>query len=456
MTTVHEPWRHVSTGAQHGAEASVHDLGDVETVVTAFDTHHPGSLVRQYDEPTVAGIEHLTGPDIADIRDGEPVIRLSWTDEATGATGHLVVHTLVSGLASGGTRMRVGCTMSEVEDLARAMSAKMAAFEIPVGGAKGGIDFDPKDPRATEVLERFYAAMAPWPHMHWVTAEDLGVTQEIVDDVFVRLGLDQSYHAAISRSPDPQATLRRVHAGLGATVPGGQHLAEVVGGYGVAQACLGAADTWDWERSTTTVAIQGVGTMGGGTSWYLHEAGMTVVALADAAGTLYRPEGLDVPALLDLRDAYGEIDRSRVPDDVEQLPRDAVMSLPADILVPAAVSYAIGEHNAADIAAKVVVEAANAATTPEAEEMLRQRGVAVVPDFVANAGGAAWAWWLIQGQVGTDPQDTFGRLRTEMRPKIARLLGPWDARGTAPRQSAWELCGANQQILASAPQITIP
>lgn len=395
-------------------------------------------------------------PAIADIRDGEPVLRLSWTDEVTGAVGHLVVHTLVSGLATGGTRMRVGCTLSEVEDLAQAMSAKMAAFEIPVGGAKGGIDFDPKDPRATGVLERFYAAMHPWPHRHWVTAEDLGVTQALIDDVFVRLGLDQSYHAAIARGPDPAATLARIHAGLAATVPGGQLLAEVVGGYGVAQACLGAAQTWGWQRTATTVAVQGAGTMGGATAWYLHEAGMRVVALADAVGTLYRPDGLDVPALLERRDQYGEIDRSGMPDDVEQLPREAVMTLPVDILVPAAISYAIHEGNAESVAARVVVEAANAATTPPAEEMLLDRGVPVVPGVVANAGGAAWAWWLIQGLVGTDPEDTFGRLRAEMRPKITGLLAAWDQRGTAPRQSAWELCGRNQRVMLEAPEITVP
>ena len=72
----------------------------------------------------------------------------TWTDPVTGATGYLVVHTLVSGIATGGTRMRAGCTMTEVEDLARGMANKTATFDLPVGGAKGGIDFDPKDPRA--------------------------------------------------------------------------------------------------------------------------------------------------------------------------------------------------------------------------------------------------------------------------------------------------------------------
>jgi glutamate dehydrogenase (NAD(P)+) len=371
--------------------------------------------------------------------DIEPLLRLTWTDPVTGVHGYLVVHTLVSGLATGGTRMRAGCTISEVEDLARGMAAKTATFGLPVGGAKGGIDFDPKDPRAVGVLERFCQAMRPWLDAHWVTAEDLGVPQHLIDEVFARLGLQQSYHAAISRSADPERTLRRVRAGLTVPVPGGLLLGDVIGGYGVAQACLGAAAAWDWPAAETTVAIQGIGTMGGGAAWYLHEAGMRVVAVADAAGTLYRAEGLDVPALLDLRDAYGEIDRSRLPAEVQQLPRTAVVGIAADIFVPAAISYAITPDNTADVVAKVVVEAANAATTPEAEAMLAARGIPVLPDFVANAGAAAWAWWLLLGQVGTDPADSFLRLRTEMRAKVALLLGPWISDGVSPRRTATDV-----------------
>ncbi|PRX45128.1 glutamate dehydrogenase (NAD(P)+) [Prauserella shujinwangii] len=366
----------------------------------------------------------------------EPLLRLTWTDPVTGAHGYLVMHTLVSGLATGGTRMRPGCTLSEVEDLARGMAAKTATFGLPVGGAKGGIDFDPKDPGATEVLERFCAAMRPWIDAHWVTAEDLGVPQHVIDEVFAKLGLQQSYHAAIRRSPDPERTLRRVHAGLHAPVPGGLLLGDVIGGYGVAQACLGAAGAWGWPAEETTVAIQGIGTMGGGAAWYLHEAGMKVVAAADAAGTLYDPAGLDVPALLELRDSYGEVDRSRLPEGVRQLPRSAVIGIEADILVPAAISYAITPDNSFDVAARVVVEAANSATTPEAEAMLAARGIPVIPDFVANAGAAAWAWWLLLGQVGADPADSFLRLRTEMQAKVALLLTEWNTDRVPPRRTA--------------------
>lgn len=119
-----------------------------------------------------------TGDDGAPKPAHEPLLRLTWTDPVTQAKGYLVVHNLSHGLATGGTRMRPGCTLGEVEDLARGMAAKTAAFNLPVGGAKGGIDFDPKDPAADGVLERYFTAMRPWLDDHWVTAEDLGVPQQ--------------------------------------------------------------------------------------------------------------------------------------------------------------------------------------------------------------------------------------------------------------------------------------
>ncbi|MEY7972535.1 Glu/Leu/Phe/Val dehydrogenase [Saccharomonospora xinjiangensis] len=387
----------------------------------------------------------------------EPLLRLTWTDRLTGAHGYLVVHSLVSGLATGGTRMRSGCTLSEVEDLARGMAAKTATFDLPVGGAKGGIDFDPKHPGARGVLTRFCQAMRPWLDDHWVTAEDLGVPQHLIDEVFAELGLGQSYHAAIRRSADAERTLRRVHAGLSAPVPGGLLLGDVIGGYGVAQACLGVASAWEWSPHDTTVAVQGIGTMGGGAAWYLHEAGMRIVAVADAAGTLYDPEGLDVPALLEARDHYGEIDRTRVPDHVRQLPRSAVLATEADLLVPAAISYALTPDNSYDVRASAVVEAANAATTPEAEAMLAGRGIPVIPDFVANAGAAAWAWWLILGQVGADPTDSFVKLRAEMQAKVALLLSAWNAGRVPPRRTALEFVTARDLAESSLDQVlTIP
>lgn len=380
----------------------------------------------------------------------EPYLRLHWKDDETGARGYLVVDTLVGGLATGGTRMRAGCTLTEVEDLARGMTRKTAAFDLPVGGGKGGIDFDPKDPRAVDVLTRFFEAMHPFLDRHWVTAEDLGVTQQLIDEVFARLGMRQSYHAAIGRSADEKATSERIYRGLNAQVPGGL-LGDVIGGYGVAQACLAAAYVRGWEIDRTSVAVQGVGTMGGGTAWYLHEAGMRVVAVADAVGTLYDPAGLDIPELLAARDRFGEIDRSAVPARVMELPREDILAMDVEVLVPAAVSYAITAENCTRVTAPIVVEAANAATTIDAELDLTARGIAVLPDFVANAGAVAWAWWLILGEVDDQPETSFLRLSREMTTKIADLLTDWKP-SDGPLRWAADSSGEVRNV----PPVTVP
>lgn len=386
---------------------------------------------------------------------GPPTHQEIWTDPITGAQGFLVIDSLVGGMTTGGTRIRAGCTLSEVADLARRMTLKTAAFGLPAGGAKAGLDIDPHHPQALEVLERFFSAMLPWIDQHWVTAEDLGLSQANLDIVFQRLGLDQSYHAAIRRSDKPVQTLERVRKGMAAQTPGGLPLGDVIGGYGVAQACLGTMKTLNWSIPNTRVAIQGIGTMGGGAAGFLHEAGIPVVAVADAAGTLHNPLGLDVPALLALRDSYGEIDRTRVPNNIERLPREAVLSLPADVLIPAAFSYAITAEMVPGCTAGVVIEAANSATTPEAEELLAVRGIPVIPDFVANAGAAAWTWWLLQGLVDSDPKQSFDQLRTQMQAKVTFMLTQWNDSNILPRRSGWDFADANHRALANT-QLTVP
>ena len=409
----------------------------------------PGTAGYPSTTPGVAGAS-ATPTQAPGRTTREPYLRLHWEDDLTGARGYLVVDTLVGGLATGGTRMRAGCTMREVEDLARGMTRKTAAFDLPVGGAKGGIDFDPKDPRAVDVLTRFFQAMHPFLDRHWVTAEDLGVTQQLIDEVFARLGMRQSYHAAIERSANCAATAERIYRGLGAQVPGGL-LGDVIGGYGVAQACLAAASVRGWDIERTRVAVQGVGTMGGGAAWYLHEAGTRVVALADAAGTLYDPAGLDVPALLQSRDRYGEIDRDAVPARVQRLDRDAVLGMDVDVLVPAAISYAITAENCAQITAPVIVEAANAATTADAELDLTARGIAVVPDFVANAGAVAWAWWLILGEVDERAETSFLRLGRAMTSKVAELMTDW-----SPSDGPLRWAADVSDVVRDVPTVVVP
>ncbi|QDQ98755.1 Glu/Leu/Phe/Val family dehydrogenase [Tomitella fengzijianii] len=365
----------------------------------------------------------------------KPHLTVTWHDDQSPAVGYLVVHDLVDGIATGGCRMRVGCTLREVEDLAYAMSTKSAAFQLPVGGAKGGIDFDPKDDRSDGVLLRFIDAMRPFLERTWVTAEDLGVSQHVLDAQFDAAGLGpSSYHAQISRSADRKATLHRVEEAMGASTPDGL-LCDLIGGYGVAQAAAATLDELGDSPESTTMAVQGFGTIGGATALYAQHLGMTVVAVSDALGTVYDPDGLDIPALLATRNEWGEFDRSVLGDGAEELPRDTLLGLTVDVLVPAAVSYALTAHNHDQVNARIVVEGANAAATHEAELELAVRDIPVVPDFIANAGAVAWAWWILLDE----DDDVYGRLRSEMSTLVKKVLTPWLLDGTMPRQTALSL-----------------
>ncbi|MFE0131180.1 Glu/Leu/Phe/Val dehydrogenase dimerization domain-containing protein, partial [Streptomyces sp. NPDC059037] len=130
-----------------------------------------------------------------------PLLSLTWTDHVTGRRGFLVVDRLVRGVCSGGLRMRPGCTLDEVTGLARGMTMKEAlhydpsARYVPLGGAKGGIDCDPRSPEAYDVLVRYLRAMRPYVEHSWTTGEDLGLTQDLVDKAAREAGLVSSIQA---------------------------------------------------------------------------------------------------------------------------------------------------------------------------------------------------------------------------------------------------------------------
>src|ERR671930_116067 len=227
----------------------------------------------------------------------EPRLRLIWTDPVTGRKGYAVIDRFVNGLAGGGTRMREGVTLDEVERLARTMSFKNGAFNLPGGGAKGGVDIDPHDPAARGMLSRFVGAMRPLYRSGWATAEDLGVTQQLLDEVFAEQGVGLSVQAVLDRSGDAAAAGARISAGLREKVDG-IGLADCIGGFGVAEAAATAARHLGWDLQSMTAVIQGFGSMGGSSARYLARKGVRVVGVADVNGCVINADGLDVEALL--------------------------------------------------------------------------------------------------------------------------------------------------------------
>ncbi|MFE0138030.1 glutamate dehydrogenase, partial [Streptomyces sp. NPDC059037] len=151
------------------------------------------------------------------------------------------------------------------------------------------------------------------------------------------------------------------------------------------------------------------------------------------------PAGLDVEALLAARDLHGAVDRAALRPGDRELPGEAWLSTEAEILVPAAVSYAIDEVNQQRITARWIAEAANMPVLPEAEKLLAARGVTVLPDVVVNSGTNAWWWWTLFGDIGADPDEAFAHIRRSMRALVERTLGRAEADGTTPRAAAHAL-----------------
>src|SRR5947208_12420805 len=236
----------------------------------------------------------------------QPYMRVTWTDPVTGRNGYLVIDRLVRGISGGGTRVRRGVTLEEVERLAHTMTLKNGSLNVPSGGAKAGLDCDLSEPGGRDLLVRFVRAMRPLLETRWATAEDLGVTQEELDSVFKEVGLGLSVYAGLKVTGDFDAAMRRVMEGL-SVKRDGIGLADLIGGFGVAEAAAAAMGTLDLQLEGSRAVVQGFGSMGGGTARYLAWKGVRVVGVVDVRGCVVDPRGFDVEALLTGRSPTGEL-----------------------------------------------------------------------------------------------------------------------------------------------------
>lgn len=372
-----------------------------------------------------------------------PFMEITWHDYASDAVGYVVIDRLLRGVSSGGLRMRAGCTIDEVRGLAAAMTRKEAIhFEqgmhyVPVGGAKGGINFDPADPEAPKVIERFLDSLSPILRSYWAVGEDFGVQQDVIDEIYARRGWGSPVapvRELLGDAATIEASDQRCEFAF-AQKDGGITQDELVGGYGVAVSAVTALKYRNYSLEETRAVVQGFGSMGGATARYLVQMGVQVVGVADARGTLYDPAGLDVEDLLQRRDRLGAINRDGLPDSVQQIERDQWLELPCELLVPAAISGCITTDNCDGIQAKLIVEAANLPVTPDAEALLTERGVEVIPDFIANSGTNAWWWWVLFGDVDGTWESSRLMLEKRLGALTSEAMKQADASDCTVRQS---------------------
>ena len=290
-------------------------------------------------------------------------------------TGYRVLYNTVRGPAKGGIRFDTQVTLEEVKALAAWMTWKCAVVNLPFGGAKGGVICDPSAMSMGELerLTRRYTAgiIATLGPDSDVPAPDVNTSEQVmawVMDTYsmhtghTELGVVTGKPADLGGSPG-----RREATGRGVTLMASlalQHLG--------------------WPLRNATVAVQGYGNVGSVAARLLALEGCRVVAVGDRTGAIHSKTGIDAVEAANWVARHGTLQGYRSGDRISNA---ELLTLPVDILVPAALGNVITGSNAAQIRARVIIEGANGPTTPEADAVLEKRGILVVPDILANAGG---------------------------------------------------------------------
>ncbi|MDD2655405.1 MAG: Glu/Leu/Phe/Val dehydrogenase [Candidatus ainarchaeum sp.] len=286
-------------------------------------------------------------------------------DAKTGMQGVMVIDNTARGPGKGGMRMQPDVTTEEVMGLARAMTWKNALADIPFGGAKSGIKFDPKSPHKEAAIRAFADKVKKFIPDLYIAGPDMNTTEKEMAQFADQVGNNM----ATTGKP---ASMGGLPHELGST------------GYGVALCIKTAVESRGGKLDGMTVAIEGFGNVGTFAMKFLSEWGAKVVAASDSKGVIYDNNGLD----------HGELMRTKAEKKTvtahgkgQVLPPAELFKLPVDILIPGARPNVITDANVDDVKAKIVAEAANIPMTYGVEKKLMQKGVLVLPDFLANAGG---------------------------------------------------------------------
>ena len=320
--------------------------------------------------------------------------------------GYRVQHHLTLGPTKGGLRYHPDVTLGEVAALAMWMSWKCALTGLPYGGAKGGIECDPGKLSLTELerlTRRYTQEMIPFigPQVD-VMAPDLGTNEQIMawmmDTYSMHMG--STIPSIVTGKP----------VGLGGSV--GRREAT---GRGVGYLVNRAMDAIRLDAAKATAVVQGYGNVGSVTALSLAKYGVKVIAVSDANGGLYNPKGIDLFKL----DLHVRRDKTVTGfPDAEPITNEQLLITPCDILVPAAMERQITKANAAKIQCRILAEAANGPTTPDADEILQQRPeIFIIPDVLCNAGGVIVSYfeWVQDLQ-------SFFWTESEVVDKLFRIL----------------------------------
>ncbi|MCP3025833.1 Glu/Leu/Phe/Val dehydrogenase [Halobacillus sp. A5] len=302
-------------------------------------------------------------------------------------TGFRAQHNDAVGPTKGGVRFHPNVSEKEVKALSIWMSLKAGIVDLPYGGGKGGIVCDPRDMsfRELEGVSRGYVR---------AISQIVGPTKDIpAPDVFTNsqiMAWMMDEYSRIDEFNNPGFITGKP------LVLGGSHGRESATAKGVTICIEEAAKKKGIQIEGARVVVQGFGNAGSFLAKFMHDKGANVVGISDAHGGLYDPDGLDIDYLLDRRDSFGTVTNLFK----NTISNKELLELDCDILVPAAIENQITEENAGSVKATIVVEAANGPTTLEATKILSDRGILLVPDVLASAGGVTVSYfeWVQNNQ----------------------------------------------------------
>jgi glutamate dehydrogenase/leucine dehydrogenase len=388
----------------------------------------------------------------------KPEIVFEWHDSESEAEGWVVINSLRGGAAGGGTRMRLGLDRREVESLAKTMEVKFTVSGPAIGGAKSGINFDPRDPRKKDVLKRWYRAVAPLLKNYYGTGGDMNVDEiEEVIPMTEEYGLWHPQEGIVNghfRANDAQKIkkLGQLRHGVAKIIEDAQYtpslhkkyrIADMITGYGVAQSVMHYYELWGGNLAEKRAIIQGWGNVGGAAGFYLAQAGVKIVGIIDRDGGLMNTGGFSYDEIVNLvltRDGNKLVADNLVNYD-ELMAK--VWDLGAEIFIPAAASRLVTKEQVERlIAAKLEVIACGANVPFNDKEIffgttaeIADNQVSMVPDFIANCGMARVFAYLMNSEVEVTDRAVFKDTSNVIRAALEKTYAVSHSRTQVAKRS---------------------
>jgi len=336
-------------------------------------------------------------------------------DAASGLKGITVIDNTALGPGKGGIRMTPSVDVEEVFRLARTMTWKNSIAGLPFGGAKSGIIFDPKahPEKKKQLMIAFGRALKNIAPKMYIAAPDVNTGEEEMR------WLVEGNGSLKSTTGKPKDLGGLPHE-LGST------------GFGVAHAAVVAVRHKKLDLSEVKFAIEGFGNVGSFAAKFLTEWGAHLVAASDSKGCIYNPSGIDFVKLSEVKKKTGSV----INYSGEKLPNEKIFELPVDVLIPAALPDVITPNNVDKINAKIVVCGGNIVMKEQEEEKLHERGILVVPDFVANAGGVISSYAEYRGY---DEKKMFALIEKKIKKNTRLVLKDAKNKGWSPRNAGMEI-----------------